>query len=178
MLGLCHSFFGEIETIRGIGGCFENRRPLLALAAVMLVALLALPAVAQDESEGEGAPKNGAGPGSSGSFSQAIQIAVPGFHGIEPSLVISYDSGRHNSDIGHGWVLGGLSVIERVSFRDQLPLHLGLPDGALGRIPKFMHRLRIARPVYEKARAPFRRRRANQAHGFRSVYEEPDGFNQ
>jgi hypothetical protein len=38
-------------------------------------------------------------------------------HGIEPKLVLSYDSGRRNAIAGVGWKLLGLSQIERTSPR-------------------------------------------------------------
>ncbi len=50
-----------------------------------------------------------------GSFSTAVPIQVPGFHGIAPSLALTYNSSRGNGLAGVGWSLSGLSVIERAS---------------------------------------------------------------
>ncbi len=53
-----------------------------------------------------------------GSFSTEIPIAVPAYHGIEPSLKLVYGSGGGDTWVGHAWNLAGLSFIER-----------GLPGG-------------------------------------------------
>ncbi len=50
-----------------------------------------------------------------GSFSTAVPIQVPGFHGIAPSLALTYNSSRGNGLAGVGWSLSGLSAIERAS---------------------------------------------------------------
>ena len=60
---------------------------------------------------------------SNGSFSQTANIEVPAFRGLEPNLVLSYDSsrsvryepGRSDQLLGLGWTISGLSVIERAS---------------------------------------------------------------
>lgn len=56
----------------------------------------------------------------SGAFTQKIDIAVPAFHGIEPSISLQYESGlplTYNGDgngwLGVGWRLRGIPVIER-----------------------------------------------------------------
>ena len=58
-----------------------------------------------------------------GSFSTAVPIAVPPFHGIEPSLALTYNSSRGNGFVGVGWALSGLSVIERASPGRGAPRH-------------------------------------------------------
>ncbi len=57
-----------------------------------------------------------------GSFSHQIDIEVPDFRNLEPDLNLTYDSSRKVSnygqpggELGVGWSLSGLSVIERVS---------------------------------------------------------------
>ena len=50
-----------------------------------------------------------------GSFSTAVPIQVPPFHGIEPNLALTYNSSRGNGFVGVGWQLSGLSTIERAS---------------------------------------------------------------
>lgn len=50
-----------------------------------------------------------------GSFSTAVPIQVPGFHGIAPNLALTYSSSRGNGLAGVGWSLSGLSSIERAS---------------------------------------------------------------
>ncbi len=48
-----------------------------------------------------------------GALVRAIPIEVPGFHGIEPRLALSYSSLSSNGFAGVGWALSGFSVIER-----------------------------------------------------------------
>jgi hypothetical protein len=48
-----------------------------------------------------------------GSFTRAIPIEVPAFHGIEPRLVVAYSSQAGNGFAGVGWRLAGFSVVER-----------------------------------------------------------------
>ena len=48
-----------------------------------------------------------------GSFSTAVSIAVPGYHGIAPNLALTYNSSRGNGLVGLGWELSGASIIER-----------------------------------------------------------------
>lgn len=50
-----------------------------------------------------------------GSFSHAIPIEVPPFHGVEPKLALSYSSEGRNGWLGVGWSLAGISTIERVN---------------------------------------------------------------
>lgn len=61
-----------------------------------------------------------------GAFTQRIDLRVPEFRGLEPSLGLVYDSGRVNSYgpedfVGAGWRLSGLSVIQRASRKRGLP---------------------------------------------------------
>jgi Salmonella virulence plasmid 65kDa B protein len=58
---------------------------------------------------------------SNAGFSESIPIAVPPFHGLEPALALSYNSGRGNGFVGVGWQLSGLSLIERASVRFGMP---------------------------------------------------------
>jgi hypothetical protein len=50
-----------------------------------------------------------------GSFGQAIPIAVPGYRGLEPKLVLSYSSEASYGLLGVGWMLSGFSTIQRAS---------------------------------------------------------------
>src|SRR5262249_39793000 len=59
--------------------------------------------------------------GANASFTTNIPLQVPPFHGLEPQLALSYDSGRGNGFVGVGWTLSGLSVIERGSVRRGAP---------------------------------------------------------
>ena len=59
--------------------------------------------------------------GSSGAAVTSIPIAVPPFHGLEPSLALSYNSGAGNGWVGVGWALTGLSSISRVSAAHGVP---------------------------------------------------------
>src|SRR4051794_7021676 len=51
---------------------------------------------------------------STGSYSQAIPIEVPAFHGIEPKLAVAYSSQGGNGFVGVGWSLAGISTVEWV----------------------------------------------------------------
>lgn len=57
-----------------------------------------------------------------GSFQQRIPIAVPGYHGLEPRLSLSYTSEGRNGHFGVGWTLSGFSTIERASAGSGSPL--------------------------------------------------------
>src|SRR5712691_1510946 len=50
-----------------------------------------------------------------GSFSHAIPIEVPPFHGIEPRLALAYSSEGRNGLVGVGWTFTGFSTLERVN---------------------------------------------------------------
>ncbi|HEY3356583.1 MAG TPA: RHS repeat-associated core domain-containing protein [Polyangia bacterium] len=50
-----------------------------------------------------------------GSLQSSIPIGVPGFHGLEPKLALTYSSSGGNGFVGVGWGLAGVSVIERAS---------------------------------------------------------------
>ncbi|HSP77211.1 MAG TPA: SpvB/TcaC N-terminal domain-containing protein, partial [Myxococcaceae bacterium] len=50
-----------------------------------------------------------------GAFSGTVPIEVPGFHSLEPSLSLTYDSTTGNGQVGVGWKLSGFSTIERAS---------------------------------------------------------------
>lgn len=61
-----------------------------------------------------------------GSFSQRISFKIPQQRGLEPTLGLSYDSGRVNAYgpanlVGAGWRLTGLSTIQRANFRRAVP---------------------------------------------------------
>ena len=53
--------------------------------------------------------------GASGTLDQEINIEVPSFHGLEPSLGLVYDSAENNGVAGVGWRMRGLSSIQRSS---------------------------------------------------------------
>jgi RHS repeat-associated protein len=48
-----------------------------------------------------------------GTFSTSVPVTVPAFHGIEPSVALSYDSARPDGLVGVGWRLGAASYIAR-----------------------------------------------------------------
>ncbi|HEX4823593.1 MAG TPA: FG-GAP-like repeat-containing protein [Candidatus Polarisedimenticolaceae bacterium] len=48
-----------------------------------------------------------------GSYGDKVDIAVPPFHGIEPSLALEYDSSRGNGFAGVGWALAGVDYVQR-----------------------------------------------------------------
>jgi hypothetical protein len=48
-----------------------------------------------------------------GAFSTSVPIEVPPFHGIEPSIALTYDSTRPNGLVGVGWRLDAASYIAR-----------------------------------------------------------------
>src|SRR4051794_594479 len=50
-----------------------------------------------------------------GAYQTSIPIEVPPYHGLEPNLSLTYNSGGGNGWIGLGWSLSGLSRIERAS---------------------------------------------------------------
>ena len=89
--------------------------------AVILISCLALvPAVGAQQSTPEAppsfsvasdaAPSAKGSPGlepATGSFTRAIPIEVPAFHGIEPRLVLAYSSQAGNGFVGVGWRLAG-----------------------------------------------------------------------
>jgi RHS repeat-associated protein len=52
---------------------------------------------------------------SHGTYSDSISIEVPAFHGITPELALAYGSTDGNSELGVGWSLGGVGIIERAS---------------------------------------------------------------
>ena len=58
-----------------------------------------------------------------GSFTLGLPLKVPAFHGIEPALRLTYDSGRQDGIVGVGWDLAGISEIERASVRQGAPYY-------------------------------------------------------
>jgi RHS repeat-associated protein len=62
-------------------------------------------------------------PSANGSFTHAIPIQVPAFHGIQPSVSLGYDSSAGNGEVGVGWRLSVGSRIVR--------------GGASGGLPRF-----------------------------------------
>jgi len=55
-----------------------------------------------------------------GAYGRSVSFAVPGFHGIEPQLGLSYNSAGGSSGLfGVGWSFSGFSVIERAGFGGQ-----------------------------------------------------------
>jgi RHS repeat-associated protein len=48
-----------------------------------------------------------------GTFSTSVTVTVPGFHGIEPSIALSYDSARPDGLVGVGWRLDAASYVAR-----------------------------------------------------------------
>ncbi|HEY3359369.1 MAG TPA: FG-GAP-like repeat-containing protein, partial [Polyangia bacterium] len=89
---------------------------------VVLALLLLAPAVARPgENPSLGLPAAGrlqaAGrvDGFHGGYTDRVPLAVPAFHGVEPSLGLSYMSSAGQGTAGVGWALAGVSVIERAA---------------------------------------------------------------
>ncbi|HEX2570936.1 MAG TPA: SpvB/TcaC N-terminal domain-containing protein, partial [Polyangia bacterium] len=60
-----------------------------------------------------------------GTFGSAVSISVPAYHGLEPSLQLSYSSSASNGVAGVGWGLGGFGTVERASPGRGTPLYSG-----------------------------------------------------
>ncbi len=56
-----------------------------------------------------------------GAFVTTVPVAVPGFHGLQPKLALTYSSGQGNGPYGMGWSLSGLSQITRVQGQSGVP---------------------------------------------------------
>ena len=73
-------------------------------------------------------------PTSMGSFTHSIDIAVPGFRGLEPHVSLDYDSSGGNGPVGVGWRLQAGSSIVRSGPHGSLPRYdssdVFLVDGA------------------------------------------------
>ncbi len=50
-----------------------------------------------------------------GSFSTAVPIDVPGFHGLEPRIALGYSSEGRNGLVGVGWGLSGFRAVQRAN---------------------------------------------------------------
>jgi hypothetical protein len=50
-----------------------------------------------------------------GTYNDAIAIDLPPFRSITPELALRYDSSAGNGELGVGWSLDGVSIIERAS---------------------------------------------------------------
>jgi hypothetical protein len=88
---------------------------------VALIAASIAPVVAQQATPATPKPAEKFTPWN-GSFAHQIDVEVPDFRDLEPDLALTYDSARKVSNFGQpggelgiGWTLSGLSVIERVS---------------------------------------------------------------
>jgi len=107
-----HSAHWGTALFRGLGA---------AAVLTFFVATLATTALrAEDPRRGDRKPQEAVEP-FYGSFDQSVRIEVPAFHGIEPSLALTYGSSRGNGMLGVGWRLGGLSVIEAATPRRGTP---------------------------------------------------------
>jgi len=82
------------------------------VARLVLVVLISTPALAQQEQAGQ---TLGTVDQFHGTFQTSIPIRVPPYHGIEPKLALTYNSGAGNGFVGVGWSLSGFSRIERAS---------------------------------------------------------------
>jgi hypothetical protein len=58
---------------------------------------------------------------SNGTYQRSFPIDVPPYHGLEPQLALTYNSGGRNDIAGPGWSLSGWSIIERVNPRKGAP---------------------------------------------------------
>jgi len=106
------------------------------VTAIVLAGLLPSSAVAIDEEEQAPPVPNRGIQGqqieySTGSFTQSIPIEVPDFHGLEPSLALTYSSGGGNGELGVGWQPAGLSWIERTSLPGHGAPRFDTTDGFL-----------------------------------------------
>ena len=86
-----------------------NRPLVVALLGVVWFALA--PGAQAQESTG---PAQQPAP-FDGSYTTAIPIKVPPYHGLEPKLALAYSSAGGNGWLGVGWSLSGISTIERAS---------------------------------------------------------------
>jgi hypothetical protein len=78
------------------------RRSVVVLASALLAVVLVV-----------GGPRALARVGDGGAFSTNVAVQVPGFHGIEPSIALNYDSTSPNGLVGVGWRLDAGSYITR-----------------------------------------------------------------
>ena len=81
--------------------------PRMALCAVVVFTALLLFIAASPARAQEVDP--------TGSFWTSYPIEVPSYHGLEPNLGLTYDSGAGNGLLGVGWELSGFSYIQRGS---------------------------------------------------------------
>jgi Salmonella virulence plasmid 65kDa B protein len=56
-----------------------------------------------------------------GSFSTEVAVEVPSFHGIEPSVSLTYDSTRPDGLVGVGWRLNAASYVARSGMHGGTP---------------------------------------------------------
>lgn len=67
-----------------------------------------------DLSKPVGTVAGGGGTTATGGASYSIPVyTLPGTNGMQPSVAIAYNSQGGNGNVGHGWNIGGLSVISR-----------------------------------------------------------------
>ncbi len=86
-------------------------------SSIVVVGLLAGSASTAnaDADKKETTKKTWAVDASHGTYSDSISIEVPSFRGITPELALAYGSTDGNSELGVGWSLGGVGIIERAS---------------------------------------------------------------
>ncbi len=97
------------------------------VAALLAALAFAAPARAQLDSSatepGFVNPASQVTEGNRGAFIDSTPIEVPPFHGIEPKLVITYNSQAPNRQLGVGRELSGFSVIELMSPKKGAPAY-------------------------------------------------------
>ena len=83
----------------------RHRRLVMATA---LLALIAVPGLAIEKASEQVSPFYG-------SFAHGVTVEVPGFHGLEPRVALSYSSEGRNGFVGVGWSVSGFSTIQRTN---------------------------------------------------------------
>src|SRR5262245_46302243 len=103
----------------GLGLSVEPRgsmtKKIGLLTGAIAIATLGLVGSRAARATNEGGSTGGNVEVSNGSFSTSVPIAMPGFHGIEPAIGLSYTAAGSTSFAGVGWSLSGFATVERAS---------------------------------------------------------------
>jgi RHS repeat-associated protein len=109
----------------GSEGCALESRVVTRSLSLAATAVLASVPFAWAQGLSEVSPHGEVNP--SGSYVQRVPLDVPGYHGLEPTVALVYDSSNRDGDLGWGWRLSLVSSIARVSRRTGLA-HLDFTD--------------------------------------------------